>query len=206
VPVVRFSRDRRGYEHVYLVQPGDRGHGGRSRILYWFRTPPGVKVGRSPFDADTRRDIEARNPGVSFDWPNIVAAQMPPPVPVEGWRERRRVERAIKRARASEPPQPSDVRPVSDLTPSDVVPMSDASQTEVGQLSDEDQTEVGQLPDMSPTQVGPVSDPPSGRARRRRRRGGRRHQKPSGGPVPAEAVENEALDRPGEGPETSNEE
>ena len=41
MPFVRFSRDRRGYEHVYLVD--NREHG-RSRVIFWFRTPPGVKV------------------------------------------------------------------------------------------------------------------------------------------------------------------
>ncbi len=100
MPFVRFARDRRGYEHVYLVDVSkDRG---RSRVLYWFRTPPGVKVGRNPFDPDTQRSLERQNPGVAFDWPQIVAARMPPPAPVENWREKRRVERAIKRARAAD--------------------------------------------------------------------------------------------------------
>ena len=76
---------------------------GRSRVLYWFRTPPGVKVGRNPFDPDTQRSLERQNPGVAFDWPQIVAARMPPPAPVENWREKRRVERAIKRAGPRKP-------------------------------------------------------------------------------------------------------
>ena len=29
---------------------------GRPRVLYWFRTPPGVKVGREPFDEEVQRD------------------------------------------------------------------------------------------------------------------------------------------------------
>ena len=106
MPFVRFSRDRRGYEHVYLIDSPARG--GRSRILYWFRTPPGVKVGRSPFDAETQRSLERQNPGVQFDWPQIVAARIPPPVPVENWREKRRVERAIKRARSTESAEAAD--------------------------------------------------------------------------------------------------
>ena len=100
MPFVRFSRDKRGYEHVYLIDSSKER--GRSRVLYWFRTPPGVKVGRAAFDPDTQRSLERQNPDVLFDWPQIVAARMPPPVPVENWREKRRAERAIKHARAAE--------------------------------------------------------------------------------------------------------
>jgi hypothetical protein len=100
VPFVRFSRDKRGYEHVYLIDSSKER--GRSRVLYWFRTPPGVKVGRAAFDPDTQRSLERQNPDVQFDWPQIVAARIPPPVPVENWREKRRAEKAIKRARAAE--------------------------------------------------------------------------------------------------------
>ena len=75
MPFVRFSRDRRGYEHVYLVDAKEHG---RSRVIYWFRTPPGVKVGRSPFDSATQRSLEQQYPDVKFDWPQIVAARMPP--------------------------------------------------------------------------------------------------------------------------------
>lgn len=44
----------------------------RSRILYWFRTPPGVKVGRSALDEDAIRLIEEHNPEVDFDWTRIL--------------------------------------------------------------------------------------------------------------------------------------
>jgi hypothetical protein len=98
---LRFSRDKRGYEHFYLVQPTTNRRGKtRARILYWFRTPPGVRVGRLPFDADVQRTIEAQNPGVTFDWKRLLATPIPPPSQdVERWRERRRVERAEKAAR-----------------------------------------------------------------------------------------------------------
>lgn len=51
----------------------------RSRILYWFRTPPGVKVGRSALDEDAIRHIEEFNPGVEFDWTRILRGQGAPP-------------------------------------------------------------------------------------------------------------------------------
>lgn len=45
---------------------------GTARILYWFRTPPGIRVGRGPLDAEAIRLIEASNPNVDFDWTRIL--------------------------------------------------------------------------------------------------------------------------------------
>src|SRR5882672_11340610 len=96
---LRFTRDKRGYEHFYLVQPTTNRRGKvRTRILYWFRTPPNVKVGREPFDEALRRALEAQNPDVSFDWQKIVETPIPS-ADSEKWRERRRVERAERAAR-----------------------------------------------------------------------------------------------------------
>lgn len=101
---LRFSRDRRGYEHFYLIESTTNRRGKmRARVLYWFRTPPGVKVGRPPFDDGMRRAIEERNPGVSFDWKRILATPIPPLAPdVERWRDRRSAERAERAARKTE--------------------------------------------------------------------------------------------------------
>ncbi|MBA3232312.1 MAG: hypothetical protein H0T05_05780 [Acidobacteria bacterium] len=69
---MRFSRDKRGYEHTFVVH-GERRRGrSHSRVLYWFRTPPGVRVGRAPLDADAIRLIEEHNPNLEFDWPRIL--------------------------------------------------------------------------------------------------------------------------------------
>src|SRR3954471_24437221 len=95
---LKFSRDKRGYEHFYLVQPTNRrgNKTTRPRVLYWFRTPPNIKVGRKPFDADVRQNLETRNPDVSFDWDAIVNTPIPP-VDAEHWRERRRIGREFRR-------------------------------------------------------------------------------------------------------------
>ena len=70
-----------------------RGHGkGRSRILYWFRTPPGVRVGRGPLDEEAIRTLEAGNPDLEFDWTRILKGQGDP-VP----EERRRSEEGGER-------------------------------------------------------------------------------------------------------------
>lgn len=96
---LRFSRDKRGYEHFYLVEATTNRRGKtRTRILYWFRTPPGVKVGREPFSPEVRRTLESQNPGIVFDWRKIVETPIPS-ADAERWRERRRAEKAEKAAR-----------------------------------------------------------------------------------------------------------
>ncbi len=79
LPHLRFTRDKRGYENTFVVHT--HGSGGRrrgkprSRILYWFRTPPGVRIGRSALDEDAIRLIEQHNPDVEFDWTRILKSQ-----------------------------------------------------------------------------------------------------------------------------------
>jgi hypothetical protein len=53
----------------------------RSRILYWFRTPPGVRVGRAALDEEAIRLIEEHNPDVEFDWTRILKGQGSPEPP-----------------------------------------------------------------------------------------------------------------------------
>jgi len=95
----RFNRDKRGYEYFYLVEPVTNRRGKtRQRVLYWYRTPPNLRVGRAPFDEDVQRALETQYPKVTFDWRKIVDAPIPS-ADVEKWRERRRAEKAEKAAR-----------------------------------------------------------------------------------------------------------
>jgi len=168
--VLRFSRDRRGYEHFYLMQPERHGKG-PARILYWFRTPPGIKVGRAPFDDELKRKIEAQNPGVTFDWPRLVATPMPPPAPEpERWRERRQIERAEKAARAARQADLGTVE-VEDTVPQSSEDSLAPANTAVSQEPVAAQPEGAQVPG------------PSGQPKRRRRRRRRGH-----GPRPGAAV------------------
>src|SRR5215218_5394424 len=94
----RFTRDKRGYQHFYLVEPVANRRGKvRQRVLYWFRSPPDIKVGREPFDESVRHALEAQNPDVAFDWRSILDTPIPS-ADAEKWRERRRAERAAKQA------------------------------------------------------------------------------------------------------------
>jgi hypothetical protein len=101
VAFLRVSRDKRGYEHFYLMQPPSRGKG-RPRVLYWFRTPPNVRIGRAPLDPEIQRALESQNPDIAFDWKAIARTPTPPPMESEHWRERRRAERAMRAAEAEQ--------------------------------------------------------------------------------------------------------
>ena len=219
MPFVRFARDRRGYEHVYLIDTSrDRG---RSRVLYWFRTPPGVKVGRNPFDPETQRSIERQNPDVQFDWAQIEAARMPPPAPVENWREKRRAERAFKKARAAEvaethepdrnAPVDEDALAADDELEGAGPEPSTIDVDEVLDVGDEGEQPSGEPAigeENAPTPVvgQPAVAPVSGirRSRRRRRRKGRRPGEPQGNATPM-AAPNGGLDPPAPPKEPSNE-
>lgn len=190
MPFLRFSRDKRGYEHTYLLHASAK-KGGLARLLYWYRTPPGLKVGRRPFDEAMRRALEKQYPSVAFDWPKLMDTPVPPP-DVEHWRERRRAEKAARQARqASERELP------------------DADGEADGHDEERDSPDHGQDGDGAPAAgestpyvegaptgpaeaaldgntVSPAVDG-VGRARKRRRRGGRRRGQGASMSVPPSA-------------------
>lgn len=196
MPFLRFSRDKRGYEHTYLVHAANRrGRPTRPRVLYWYRTPPGVKVGRAPFDDEVRKTLESQYPGVTFDWKTFESTPMPPPEP-EYWRERRRAERAARQARQLEEAeaQVQEAEAQGPDSPGDA-PASEAEAPEfplrvrhsdVAILPSETATAPeGPLAEGggSATAVAPaaVDVPPLPRGKRRRRGGRRRHARPASG-------------------------
>lgn len=60
------------------AEGGRRRGKARARILYWFRTPPGVRIGRSALDEAAIRLIEEHNPDIEFDWTRILKGQDAP--------------------------------------------------------------------------------------------------------------------------------
>ncbi|HYB94562.1 MAG TPA: hypothetical protein VEC39_06295 [Vicinamibacterales bacterium] len=71
MPFLRLTRDRRGFENTFLLhadRPGDK-----PRLLYWYRTAPGLIQGRPALDEDAIRTIEESHPDIDFDWPAILA-------------------------------------------------------------------------------------------------------------------------------------
>ncbi|MBM42844.1 MAG: hypothetical protein CL483_13070 [Acidobacteria bacterium] len=100
MPFLRFSRDKRGYESTYLCHSYRQSGTQDLRVLYWFRTPPGVRVGRLALDPKAIRAIEEANPRLKFDWDKILKVKAPPP-PQEYDREAREERRAKRRRRAA---------------------------------------------------------------------------------------------------------
>ncbi|HEX2462151.1 MAG TPA: hypothetical protein VHJ58_18535 [Vicinamibacterales bacterium] len=102
MPFLRVIRDKRGYETTYLMHWLRDGNRQRSRILYVFRTPGGVRVGRESLEPDVLREIETRHPGISFDWKTLFANQQL----VESSADTRRPR---KRKRAEDEPSPPSI-------------------------------------------------------------------------------------------------
>lgn len=123
MPFLRLTRDRRGFENTFLLhsdRPGDR-----PRMLYWYRTAPGIVLGRAPLDEDAIRTIEDQHPDIDFDWPAILALsevmtpedEAPPPS-----RERRgRAPRSREGSRDRQQPPP---RPEPSALAADEAPVS----------------------------------------------------------------------------------
>ena len=167
---LRFTRDKRGYEHFALVQPTTRRGKSASRVLYWFRTPPDIKLGREPFDAEVRRELEARYPDVTFDWRKILETPIPS-ADADKWRERRRLERAERAARhAMEREDEEQNGAESSEAPAHVIEAA-------AEASPSMATDVEVTPDpavtSSETPTAPISESETRRRKRRRRRGRR---------------------------------
>jgi hypothetical protein len=123
---------------------GERRRGrSRARILYWFRTPPGVRVGRAALDPEAIRLIEQRNPELAFDWPRILKG--------EGG-ERQRPERQPR-------PRPAP-RPEPMAGPAAVAPPAPAPQPSA--IVDE-APEPFPAPEPVSEPVAPAPDTPAGR-------------------------------------------
>ena len=75
MPFLRVLRDKRGYETTFLMHWFREGQRQRTKVLYVFRTPPGVRVGRHIFEPATVREIEQAHPDIEFDWRSLLDSQ-----------------------------------------------------------------------------------------------------------------------------------
>jgi hypothetical protein len=128
VPFLRVTRDQRGYENTFLLHvkhPGDP-----PRVLYWYRSAPGVRVGRHALDEDAIRTIEEQHPDIEFDWPQILEAgtMMAPEVERRPERPRRRLARPPEQP-VPEPPVPEP--PVDNISSSRELASGDESEPKV---------------------------------------------------------------------------
>ncbi len=127
MPFLRLTRDRRGFENTFLMhadRPGDR-----PRLLYWYRTAPGIIQGRSALDEEAIRTVEEQHPDIEFDWPAILAlAEVMTPeeeAPV------RPAPRQVRRPRGREQRPQGPRRPGSEEAPvsADAVPAEPAEES-----------------------------------------------------------------------------
>jgi len=110
VPFLRLTRDRRGFEHTFLMHADAPGEA--PRVLYWYRTAPGVLIGRPALDEEAIRSIEEQHPHIDFDWPAILALReaMPPEEEAEPVRPQARGRRPSRRDTARPPRGPAEPR------------------------------------------------------------------------------------------------
>jgi len=173
LPIVRLSRDKRGNDTVYLIEVATDGRKpGRTRVLYFWTAPPGLRVGRDAFDADRRRAIEAAHPDVQFDWDDLLTSleqarqQAPPPGALtrrESWRAMRAARRSQRTAEAA--------TDVDSPRPDDAPSRAEASHNGTAASDGPDDEEQASGDDES-------SEEPARTASRRRRR--RRSRRPAG--------------------------
>jgi hypothetical protein len=117
VPFLRVIRDKRGYETTYLMHWCREGNRQHSRILYVFRTPGGVRVGREALEADILRQIEEQHPDIEFDWNAVFHNQQIVETSAEPRRPRKRPSAEapaapeVRQAQAQQQPAPRPAIP-----------------------------------------------------------------------------------------------
>ena len=180
MPFLRFSRDKRGIESFSLVHTTTNRRGKvRPRVLYFFRTPPDIKVGREPFDPELRRALERQHPDITFDWRAIAETPIPS-ADADKWRERRRAERAAKHAaRAEESAEAAEAAEAEpDTEPGEPAePAEPGAELAAGAAAKPDAPADGAMV----AETGESRSDPGKRRRRRRRSGGRGGNPPGAG-------------------------
>jgi hypothetical protein len=145
--------------------------------LYWFRTPPYVKVGRAAIDPDAMARLEHLYPDIRFDWDRLL--REPPETLREEEAARRKDQRDARDARRkrkrsveSEALEAGNGPGVADepLENQDLAAEPDVFIEDAGD---------GAVAD----EPAPAADIAQGKRRRRRRRRGRRSGEPGGNPT-----------------------
>lgn len=119
MPYLRLVADRRGVEHTYLLHTP--GPGAKTQVLYWYRTAPGLRIGRAALDDAAMRHLEEQHPDIDFDWQYILDMGAMTPVEVE----------------APLPPRKRKPRPTADEGDAEVAPRGAASGPAGGTSADE---------------------------------------------------------------------
>ena len=137
MPFLRVIRDKRGYETTYLMHWFREGSRQRSRILYAFRTPGGVRVGRDPLEPAVLREIEARHPDIAFEWKAIRDNQQIIEPAIEQRRRRPKADEAVAASAPSVSPAPVASSGASEAAPAPVARPQPLPSTVAGATPDE---------------------------------------------------------------------
>ena len=165
MPYLRFSRDGRGYENTYVFHTAKKDGKTRPRMLYWFRTPPSVKVGRVPLDEEAIRAIEGQNPDVVFDWKRMLKLRATRQTDrraefISRSSKKRRHSRELGRTQPeSTPNEPrsSDVKPMLEAQPPTPTLAVDAEQPDPDVL--EAEAHLGSSDDTDEVSDAPIEHP-----------------------------------------------
>jgi hypothetical protein len=113
VPFLRVIRDKRGYETTYLMHWFREGNRQHSRILYVFRSPGGVRVGRPALEPEVLRRLEATHPQIEFDWSSVLDNRQVVEPAIDTRRPRRRRREDEPSAAPTAPPvlAPAPIEP-----------------------------------------------------------------------------------------------
>jgi len=179
VPFVRYARDRRGYETLYVMHAFEGAEGGgpqarspRPRVLYACRTVPYAKVGRMTIDESVQRRIESAYPNLTFDWPRLLkeAAQSAPrPERPDARQERKGKGRKKGEPRTQVPkvprvPEVPEVRfavpQVQEVPPEPLEPVTELIEWSADAEPEPEPSEPGTEPAEPMEPVEPVSVPP----------------------------------------------
>jgi hypothetical protein len=120
VPFIRYARDKRGYESTYVMHAYRPGQGPqRARVLYLFRTPAHVKIGRKALEPEVMEALEHTHPDLSFDWTNLPSERpIEPSDPRDRERDHRRSRPHPRGAEAPAPrPTPAPPPVIEDESP-----------------------------------------------------------------------------------------
>lgn len=133
MPFLRVIRDKRGYETTYLMHWYREGQRQRTKVLYVFRTPGGVRVGRNVLEPDVLRQIEIQHPDIQFDWPAVKENKQIVDTAPEPRRRPKRPEgengvkpiapaaASVERAPAAQPPKPAIPSEIEGATPDEQI-------------------------------------------------------------------------------------
>ena len=110
MPFIRHARDKRGYECTFVMH-AYRSSASHPRVLYFFRTPSNVRVGRHPLDNEVMEALEHTHPDLAFDWPSLLRDTGAPRI------EPRDRPQRPPRSGGHRPAEPSRPRPAPEPAP-----------------------------------------------------------------------------------------